>query len=50
MGKDGTYTWDGTLDNGTKAPIGMYIFYLDVFSTTGSTKQYKTVGVVAGKL
>lgn len=50
MGTSGTYTWDGTLDNGTKAPVGMYIFYLEVFNANGNTKQYKTVGVVAGKL
>lgn len=50
MGKVGTYTWDGTLNDGSKAPIGIYVFYLEVFNTAGVNKQYKTVGVVAGKL
>ena len=50
LGTSGTYTWDGTLTDGGKAPIGIYIFYLEVFNLTGDTKSYKTAGVVAGKL
>lgn len=50
LGTSGTYTWDGTLTDGTKAPIGIYVFYLEIFNLTGDTKSYKTVGVVAGKL
>lgn len=49
MGKTGTYTWNGTLNDGGRAPNGIYIFYLDVYTTGGKTKQYKTVGVVAQK-
>ena len=50
LGTSGTYTWDGTLTDGTKAPIGIYVFYLEIFNLTGDTKSYKTIGVVAGKL
>lgn len=50
LGTNGTYTWDGTLTDGSKAPIGIYVFYLEIFNLTGDTKNYKTVGVVAGKL
>ena len=50
LGTSGTYTWDGTLTDGTKVPIGIYVFYLEIFNLTGDTKSYKTVGVVAGKL
>lgn len=50
LGTSGTYTWDGTLTDGSKAPIGIYVFYLEVFNLNGDTKSYKTVGVVAGKL
>ena len=50
LGTSGTYTWDGTLTDGSKAPIGIYVFYFELFNLTGDTKSYKTAGVVAGKL
>ncbi len=50
LGTTGTYTWDGVMDNGNKAPIGIYVFYFEVFALNGQVNTYKTVGVVAGKL
>ena len=49
MGTSGTYTWDGTTDDGQKAPVGLYVFYLEIFNLKGEVKAYKTVGVVAAK-
>jgi hypothetical protein len=50
LGTSGTYTWDGTADNGQKVPIGLYVFYFEIFNLKGEVKSYKTVGVVAAKL
>jgi hypothetical protein len=50
LGTSGTYTWDGTTDYGQKAPVGLYIFYFEIFNLKGEVKAYKTVGVVAAKL
>lgn len=49
LGASGTYTWDGTTDDGQKAPVGLYVFYLEIFNLKGEVKAYKTVGVVAAK-
>ncbi len=49
LGTSGTYTWDGTADNGQKAPVGLYVFYFETFNLKGEVKSYKTVGVVAAK-
>jgi hypothetical protein len=50
LGTSGTFTWDGTTDNGQKAPVGLYVFYFEIFNLKGEVKAYKTVGVVAAKL
>ncbi|WP_430934923.1 gliding motility-associated C-terminal domain-containing protein [Saccharicrinis sp. 156] len=49
LGLKGFFTWDGTTDNLEKAPIGIYIVYGDIFSSTGKTKKEKiTVVLTAG--
>lgn len=45
----GTYSWDGTMDDRTKARVGAYIIYFEVFSPDGKTKQYKRSCVLAAK-
>lgn len=50
LGSSGSYTWDGIMDNGDKAPVGIYLFYLEAFNQAGSVKKHKAVGVVAVKL
>lgn len=50
LGTSGTFTWDGTTDDGQKAPVGLYVFYFEIFNLKGEVKAYKTVGVVAAKL
>lgn len=50
LGTNGTYTWDGTTENGNKASIGIYIFRIEAFNLDGEVKEHTVVGVVAGKL
>lgn len=50
LAPNGTYTWDGTTKSGQKAPVGLYVFYFEIFNLNGDVKSYKTVGVVAAKL
>ena len=46
----GTFTWDGTTDNGEKARIGMYIILFEVFSDTGGFSKHKLTTVLGGRL
>ncbi len=46
---NGTYSWDGTMDDRTKARVGAYIIYFEVFSSDGKTKKYKRSCVLAAK-
>ncbi len=50
LAPNGTFTWDGTTNSGQKAPVGLYVFYFEIFNLKGEVKSYKTVGVVAAKL
>ncbi|CAN5891971.1 hypothetical protein BH11BAC7_BH11BAC7_06750 [soil metagenome] len=47
--EQGTYSWDGTMDDRTKARVGAYIIYFEVFSPDGKTKTYKRSCVLAAK-
>lgn len=43
-GKEMTYIWDGSMENGTKAPIGIYKIILDGYDSSGKPiKDSKTV-------
>ncbi len=46
----GTFTWDGTSDNGEKARIGMYIILFEAFNDAGKTNTYKLSTVLGGRL
>lgn len=50
LGTDGVFTWDGIGDNNQKAPIGMYIIFIEIFDLEGGNKKYKKTAVVGGKL
>ena len=50
LGTDGTITWDGITDSGTKARIGPHIVYIDVFTADGLTETKKIPCIVAGRL
>lgn len=49
-GIEGYYTWDGLTDAKTKAEIGIYIVYVEVFNLNGTTTSYKKTCVVGGYL
>lgn len=50
LGTDGTISWDGITDSGTKARIGPHIVYIDVFTADGLTETKKLPCIVAGRL
>ena len=48
-GTESSYSWDGTTDDGTKAPAGIYVAVLEFFSLQGDVKRYKVPVVLAVK-
>jgi hypothetical protein len=38
---DGVITWDGVLNDGLKAPMGIYIVFAEVFDLNGSVERHK---------
>jgi flagellar hook assembly protein FlgD len=46
----GAFSWDGTMDDRSKARVGTYVIYFEAFGTDGTVKQYKRVCVLAGRL
>jgi hypothetical protein len=51
LGTTGFFTWDGVHANQTKAPIGVYILLMEVFSTEGGVIFTKKIPfTLAGKL
>ena len=47
---NGGYQWDGSGIDGQKAPIGIYVVWIEYFNQNGDTRQLKEAVVVAGKL
>lgn len=43
----GTFSWDGTMDDRTKARVGAYVIYFEAFNTNGEVKKYKKACVLA---
>ena len=50
LGTTGVINWDGIRDDNSKAPVGIYVFFIQVFDLDGNVKKYKKVGVLASKL
>lgn len=50
LGTQGTFTWDGTTDDQTKAPIGIYVIYAELFHPAGMVNRIKKTTVLGGKL
>lgn len=50
FGTEGVFSWDGLTDNGTMAPMGLYVCVLELFNLQGQSKQYKQVLAVGGRL
>ncbi|MFW6019793.1 MAG: lamin tail domain-containing protein, partial [Bacteroidales bacterium] len=45
MEKEGSFIWDGRSNDGNKAPVGIYLIYLEVFDAEGNLEKYKTTTV-----
>ncbi len=48
LGIEGTFAWDGITDQKQKAPLGMYIVFIETFDVQGKKKQFKKVVVLVG--
>lgn len=48
--ESGSFSWDGTMDDRSKARVGTYVIFFETFDTQGNVKQYKRVCVVAAKM
>lgn len=49
LSQSGFFTWDGTTDEGSRAKVGIYIVYAEVFDSSGDIKKFRKTCVVAGK-
>lgn len=49
-GTSGGFSWDGFKDDRTKAPIGRYIVFVEIFDLQGNVKRYKRSAVLGGKI
>ena len=50
LNAEGTISWDGETDEGTKARIGMYLIHFEVFNAEGKTADHKVSTIVGGRL
>lgn len=50
LATSGVVTWDGTTDAGMKAPIGIYIIHMEVFSPNGQVGNYRASAVLGGRI
>ena len=49
LASNGFFRWDGLRENGTKAAIGYYLFYIELFDLSGQKREYKEKVVVGGR-
>ncbi|MDO9255500.1 MAG: lamin tail domain-containing protein [Bacteroidales bacterium] len=49
-GTSGAFAWDGITNDRTKAMIGRYIVFVEIFDMDGNVKKYKKGTVLGGKL
>jgi flagellar hook assembly protein FlgD len=50
LAQDGTLSWNGINDDNEKAPIGIYVVYVELFNLSGKINKYKLSCTLAGKL
>jgi len=50
LGTSGVFSWDGIMDNGQLASIGIYLGYFEIFNLKGEVKKQRISFVVATKL
>jgi hypothetical protein len=48
--EEGSFSWDGTMDDRSKARVGTYVIFFETFDAQGNVKHYKRVCVLAAKL
>jgi len=49
VGTDGMFRWDGDRDDGSKARIGSYMIWFEIFDSTGRVLTYRTPVVIAAQ-
>lgn len=50
LGVSGSVNWDGIQDDNTKAAVGIYVIFIQVFDLDGNVKQFKKPVVLASRL
>ncbi len=50
LAQEGTLSWNGINDDNEKAPIGIYVVYVELFDLSGKINKYKLTCTLAGKL
>jgi len=48
--ESGSFSWDGTMDDRSKARVGTYVIFFEAIGADGTVKQYKRVCVLAAQL
>jgi hypothetical protein len=49
LASNGFFSWDGLREDGAKAAIGYYLFYIELFDLNGQKWEYKEKVVVGGR-
>lgn len=47
LGSEGSFAWDGIMEDRQPAPAGVYIIYFEIFNPEGKVKRYKKPSVLA---
>jgi hypothetical protein len=50
LATDGVISWNGINDDNEKAPIGIYVVYVELFNLSGKINKHKLSCTLAGKL
>lgn len=50
LAQEGVISWNGVNESNEKAPIGMYIIYVELFNLSGKLNKYKLTCTLAGRL
>jgi lamin tail-like protein/Big-like domain-containing protein len=50
LAAEGFFRWDGDTDEATKARLGIYVIWIQLFNPGGTVREFKKTCVVAGKL
>ena len=50
LATENTFQWDGFTDNHTKATVGIYVVYAEIYNSTGEVKHFKKTTILASRL